>query len=194
MNTPTKQKLIFVVLAGIVFSAALLILGARYVTLVAGILYLLTVLLVVGSVVLATTQRGYRRAIWSGCAVFAMGYFFLAFLEPAFWQIVERIVGVRSSPVSSQVITSFWFAWLYDRVGGPEIWTGGGSRVPAIYLLYATAGQIPRDLDISDLKAFIRTGHCITTWILGAIGAMVGSLFYGLLPATELSSPVSEEQ
>ena len=179
---------------GVLIAAVVFVLGARHVSLVASGLYAITLLLVFASVVAAITQRGCSQAVWSGCAIFAAGYFSLAFFEPGFWRLAAGIVGVGTAPVSSNVITSFWFAWLYDRVGAPEIWTGGGTRVPAIHLLYVSPHQIPPSLDISDLNAFVQTGHCIATWTMGAIGAVVGALFHGLRPTTELAKPISAEQ
>lgn len=163
---------------------------------IAGGVYTLTCLAILVCLIAASASRSRARCIACGCAVFAVSYFFFAVIVSDLWAPAARFVGMRAEPPRPQFTTTFWLAWLYDQVSNQymELWTSGGTRAPALHLMTVSASQIPKDMDLSTLETFIRTGHCMFTWLVGAVGGLVGAWFYRLPPITDLPQPISADR
>jgi len=173
-------RIFFVILAfvGIQVAAALFGLWATRAGAVAEALYVMTFLAILTSFVAAAGHRGRTRAWWLGCGVFASSYFLTTVLASGFWDLASQLLFVTTEAARPQLVTSFWLAWSYDHVGAPQIWTAGGTRVPALQLLNVSPNVIPRDLDLVAFNTFMQTGHCVITWLAGFVGGMVARHLY----------------
>jgi hypothetical protein len=135
--------------------------------------------IVAASVVAAILCKGIAAAVWRGFAVFGASYFTLAVLVGDVWSAANSQLGMAAQPPRPAFVTSYLLAWAYDEMGQPPIWTSGGTRVPAVKLLRIERSPLLSNaLDISDFEAFLTTGHCAFTLVIGVLGAVVGSGFY----------------
>jgi hypothetical protein len=146
---------------------------------IASAVFSVVFMIVAGSVAAAILCQGRAAAAWRGFAVFAMSYFILAVLVGDVWSSANNQLGVAAQPPRPAFVTSYLLAWVYDEMGKPQMWTSGGSRVPAVHLLRVQRSQIPDSLDMSEFDAFMTIGHCGFTLAIGLLGAVVGSWFVG---------------
>ncbi|MEX0641501.1 MAG: hypothetical protein WD468_02305 [Pirellulales bacterium] len=140
---------------------------------------LIVFVVVAGSVVAAVVCRNRIGAAWRGFAVFAVAYFVFAILMEDIYATMNSQLGTAAQPPKTVFISSYFLAWAYDRLGQPEIWTGGGSRVPAIFLLRFSRSAIPDDFIIAEFSAFMTIGQCLATVLVGLIGGWIGGWLYG---------------
>jgi len=132
-----------------------------------------TFVIVAGSVMAALVCREPSRAAWRGFAFFATTYSVFAVLIGDVYSAVNSQFGIAAQPPRPALITSYLLAWAYDRIGHPEIWTSGGSRVPSLHLLRVREA-IPSGLEVSTYDAFMNIGHCLFTVWMGLVGGWIG--------------------
>ena len=63
-------------------------------------------------------------------------------------------------------------AWIYEHCGGEELWTGGGTRAPASFMIAADRQHIPKYMDVSWLDAFMGGGEAVMVLVLGLLGGL----------------------
>lgn len=139
--------------------------------------YTLTIAAMLVCIMTAFTATGRVRSVMTGCAVFAIGYFMLAVLIVDAWEPAAELLRLPDAPPQLYFSTTYCLAWAYDEVSDHymELWTSGGTRAPAWHLMTKAVGRVPRDMDLSTLHTFLRAGHCLFIWLIGAGGAVVGN-------------------
>jgi hypothetical protein len=171
-----------IVLLSLIFATTLAILGALLAmwpnAVVASAVFSIVFVVVAGSVVAAILCIGGAAAVWRGFAIFAVAYFTLAVLAGDLWSAANDQLGVAAQPPRPAFVTSYVLAWAYDAIGKPQMWTSGGTRIPAIHLLRVPRQQLPTNIDFSEFDAFMTTGHCGFTLAFGLLGGVAGLWFY----------------
>jgi hypothetical protein len=141
----------------------------------ASLIFSATLVFVLSGIVAAFVCQGGSRVFWRGFAVFAGAYFALVMFHGGQWVIATLHEDPGMQPRRPCFVTSYAVAWAYDRVGGEEIRTGGGSRVPAVHLLRVEPAQIPKYLNIEAFEEFMSNGQCVITMLIGFIGGCVAA-------------------
>jgi hypothetical protein len=137
---------------------------------VASLIFTTTLVIVLSGVVAAFVTSDDTRVFWRGFSVFAGVYFVLVMFHGGQWVIATLHEDPNVQPRRPCFVTAYIAAWAYDRVGGEEIRTGGGSHVPAIHLLRVESAQIPSYLNVGALEEFMSNAQCVITVMMGFVG------------------------
>ena len=146
------------------------------------------------SAIAAIVRRDQLGAASCGFAVFAAAYFLFTVLAEDLYTAVNSQLGTSAEPPESPLITTYFLAWAYDRLGHPEMWTAGGSRVPSLFLLRFSPSfdQISASIDVTHFRQFMNIGQCLFTLSMGLIGGWIGwRLGVGKTPEKSIESQVA---
>lgn len=144
---------------------------------VSSVVYTLTAIAILFCLVGAFTKRDCSQPVWIGCGLFAASYFLTTLNVDNLWSLTAELLHCESPLAQPRLITTHWLAATYDGIGTPQIWTSGGTRVPAEFLLTVPPKSIPNDLYLDALNSYLHTGHCVLTWMAGLAGGMLASIF-----------------
>jgi hypothetical protein len=136
-------------------------------------------LVVLGGIVAARICHGRAGAYWLGFAIFSAVFFVFTLLIGDFWVVGNVLLGIESEPPRPSFVTSYLLAWAFDYFCTTGMESASGEAVSGLEHLRALQeSRVPGTVDDSTFAAFVSTGHCIFTVLVGLLGGWLGSWFY----------------
>jgi hypothetical protein len=126
------------------------------------------------SVVGAIACSGRSTAFWRGFSIFGIAYLILPTLSGSAWGVVWPTLDTSEKFPPTVLSTTCALASAYDYLGMPEVWTSGGTRVPAPFLLRLAPSQVPEDLIVAEFEEFMKVGQCLVAVLVGLVGGWMG--------------------
>lgn len=134
--------------------------------------FTLTLVVLLGSIVAAALCVGRTQRYWQGFALAAGAYFVCIWFYLDSWWVTGLLSEDFSRRMRPSLPTTRALAWIYDHCGGEELWTGGGTRAPAAFMISADRQNIPNYMDVSWLDAFMGGGESVMALLLGLLGGL----------------------
>lgn len=140
----------------------------------ANCVWYLVLLFLMATVLWAIISTGPMRSFVRGFAVFGVAFFVMGAMCDNFAAADSADFRVRTDLARPALMTTWLLAWAYDALAMPELWTRGGTRVPALHLLSVSPSQIPVDLITTTFVDFMRIGECLFAVAMGLVGGWAG--------------------